>query len=274
MAGDGGDPKLVDQKPGDQRDPAAKHWGVLHSGVTLGVVALWIWWAIWPPDWGMRTFWLWGIAALTLLTVVAGSGVTGNWRGAFIDDRLKMSLSRLQLLAWTILILSAFGAIAIARVRSNPLTSLDIGVPETIWALLGISATSLLGSPLIKNSRKQAPTPSNAQKLLSDQGQSATSVEIEGQVVKNTDISQASMADLFRGEYVNNVALLDLGKIQMFFFTLVLILAYGFAVNEALQAATAPASLPDVGEGMLPLLGISHAGYLANKVVTSPAPTT
>jgi len=37
------------------------------------------------------------------------------WKGAFVDDRLRMSLSRLQMLTWTIVIVAALGTMAIAR---------------------------------------------------------------------------------------------------------------------------------------------------------------
>jgi hypothetical protein len=55
---------------------------------------------------------LWGwVIALVLLGVfaaVAGQGNTGLWRGLLIDERNKISLSRLQLTLWTIVVLSGF----------------------------------------------------------------------------------------------------------------------------------------------------------------------
>lgn len=57
----------------------------------------------------------------------------------------------------------------------------------------------------------------------------------------------------------------------MLFFTLVLIFAYSvMVVNEFVAAvgkSTGIPSLPKLDEGMVALLGISHAGYLANKGV-------
>jgi hypothetical protein len=150
---------------------------------------------------------------------------------------------------------------------------MDITVPPTVWALLGISTTSLIGSPLIKNAKKDpaaGPDPARAVALLTAMGKRPGQVKAEGQVVKNTSIDDASFADLFMGEYVETFTLLDIAKIQMFFFTVLLVLAYAISVGKTLLADPSLAALPDVGKGMLPLLGISHAGYLLSKTVTRP----
>ena len=72
------------------------------------------------------------------------------------------------------------------------------------------------------------------------------------------------------GEDVETFTMLDVAKIQMFFFTVLLVLAYAIAVGRVLRNDPGLASLPDVGAGMLPILGISHAGYLLSKAVARP----
>src|SRR5262249_8688294 len=151
--------------------------------------------------------------------------------------------------------------IAVMRMQHDAVSALDIAVPDTIWALLGISATSLIGSPLIKSSQQETQTPNAEaiQKFASAQGRSADEIAVDGKVVKNKSIQQAGLVDIFMGEYVDDFALLDLAKIQMFFFTILLVIAYGTAVGSLLRTDPLPGSLPDLGAGMLPLLGISHA---------------
>lgn len=252
--------------------PPVLHWKTWHTTAVGIVVGLFVYLSVRPPDWGLRTFWIVGMLTLFGLTMIVGRGVTGVWKGAFVDERLKMSLSRLQMFVWTILVISAFGTMAIARLYSHEIdnaSAMDIGVPETIWALLGISTTSLIGSPLIKSAKKNEP-PKDPKIKVEAQGKDTTEVTWEGQIVKNRSIDDATFADLFRGENVENFMLLDMAKIQMFFFTFLLVLAYGASVGAALQDSEL-ASLPDVGAGMLPLLGISHAGYLASKIVSTPA---
>lgn len=45
--------------------------------------------------------WLFNLILITAFIVLSGYGVTGRWRGILIDNRNKLSLSRLQLLSWT-----------------------------------------------------------------------------------------------------------------------------------------------------------------------------
>ena len=69
------------------------------------------------------------------------------------------------------------------------------------------------------------------------------------------------------GEEVGNYSHVDLGKMQMFFFTFILIAGYGSAIGAMFQGVEVVSGLPEVQEGMNVLLGISHTGYLANKTV-------
>jgi len=282
--------------------PHRLHWRPAHTVALLLITALFVWLGVWRP-WGLYTSWIAVMVALALFMLIAGHGITGVWRGAFIDSRKKMSLSRLQMFTWTVLVVSAFGSIAIARTTVDPDTALDIGVPATIWLLMGISTSSLIGSPLIKDAKQRAPDPDEAEaeatlsrqglKLKKKDGAEASKaggpesgqgaagaddpdaadgrpeVRLDGSVVSNVSPCQARWSDLFTGEEVSNVTFLDLGKVQMFFFTVLLVLAYGIAIGARLRGATLPDALPDVGDGMVTLLGISHAGYLANKAVPS-----
>jgi len=252
--------------------PPVMHWKPWHSAVVVAMTAFFVWMAVWLP-WGVYASWIVAMVALTGFTLVVGRGVTGAWKGAFVDERLRMSLSRLQMLTWSIVIVAALGTMAIARAQTDPVSAMDIAVPPTVWALLGISMTSLIGSPLIKNAKKGsavAPDLERAGALMAAMGKSPGQMQVEGQVVKNVSLDDASFADLFMGEYVDTFNLLDVAKIQMFFFTVLLVLAYAISVGKTLLTDPSLGSLPDVGEGMLPLLGISHAGYLLSKTVSKP----
>jgi hypothetical protein len=245
-------------------------WKPWHTAVVLAVTGFFVWMAVWLP-FGVYSSWIIAMLALTAFTLVVGRGLTGVWKGAFVDEQLRMSLSRLQMLTWTIVIVAALGTMAIARAQTDPVTAMDIAVPPTVWALLGISMTSLIGSPLIKNAKKSSATSETTERAAARAAAArADRIELEGQVVKNTSIDEATFADLFRGEYVDTFAMLDIAKIQMFFFTVLLVLAYAIAVGRMLRTDPSLASLPEVGDGMLPILGISHAGYLLSKAVTKP----
>lgn len=237
------------------------------------------WMAVWRP-WGLYPSWLVVVAALVGFIVIAGLGITGVWRGAFIDERNMISLSRFQMLVWTVLVLSAYGTLAVTRAAGeDPLAALDVEIPQTVWILMGISTTSLVGTPLIRNKKKDprlALEPADQEETLDSQRKGlAGSVRVEGRIVAKKSVEDASWSDLFIGEEVSDAAHLNLAKIQMFFFTMLLLITYGVAVGSMLvqsSPTTIPDALPDVGEGMLALFGISQGGYLADKAIPAAPP--
>ena len=52
--------------------------------------------------------WLGTLILLTVFTIIAGQGIMGLWGGLLIDERNKISLSRLQMILWTIVVVSGF----------------------------------------------------------------------------------------------------------------------------------------------------------------------
>lgn len=131
--------------------------------------------------------WLGILALLVLLVLVIAHGVTGRWQGTLVDGRNKMSLSRLQLALWTLLVLSGFLAAALSNIRAGQAAPLAIAIPAELWLLLGISVTSLVGSPLILN-RKHA-----------DEPRAEVARRLVGQVAVNDSPEDARWSDLFRG---------------------------------------------------------------------------
>ena len=244
-------------------------FGLLVLLAAIGLVA----WFVPQPDTPAThlTAWLLVAALLLAFIALAGQGIVGLWRGSLIDERNKMSLARLQLLLWTVVVVSGYLAAAIVRVRTGVESPLAIGVPEELWIILGISTTSLVGSPLILATKASKPAPDQAviaetRSLLVAQGAGPATLAEQGQVLTNTEPKASRWADMFRGDEVGNGAHLDLGKIQLFFFTLILVFAYLVAMGNLFESAAFD-RFPELDASMLALLGISHAGYLANKAV-------
>ena len=140
-------------------------------------IALWILWLVLILAWGavisgllaftvtnVGPVALWALAALILLILLALAGreVNGLWAGVLIDSRNKISLSRLQITLWTVMVLSAFLTMALPRVvamtgKGATLTqqqALDISFPEQLILAMGISAVSFAGSNLIQSNKK------------------------------------------------------------------------------------------------------------------------
>lgn len=303
--------------------------------VAVGVVVAFTFQTFVPP----ALTWAVLLALFALLVLLVSRAYTRRWLGLIIDDRNKYSLSRLQMVLWTVIVLSAFLAAVLANVQlqimvyingavepprvlyfpvgarvvdaltviglvdpnytegegylastevdlsqinladtlrdgqqiyvprageplpqvlpdenpetlrtaAQPTTPLSVQIPSEVWLLLGISTTSLVASPLIKSQKSNT-------------------------IQKNEVRAEARLADLFTGEEDSNYMQLDLAKVQMLFFTLIVIGAYAVAVASMFNAATLSAitSLPALDGGVIALLGVSHAGYLTNKAVPKP----
>jgi hypothetical protein len=108
------------------------------------------------PSTSMTALWIVFMALMGITIVLIGHGITGQLDGFLIDPRNKMSLSRLQLVLWTIVILPAFLAAAVFNFGAGAEDPLNITVPPEVWGLLGISAGSLVGSGIIKSGRVDA----------------------------------------------------------------------------------------------------------------------
>lgn len=218
--------------------------------------------------------WWIALAGMTIFVLVCGHGITRRWLGALIDERNVMSLSRFQMAAWTVVVLSAFLTAVLWNVLDpNNHDPLNVAVSQELWILMGISTTSLVASPLILSGKaERVPDASEAAttfELLAQQGDDKAKVATKGQLVVNTDLSQARFSDMFTGEEAGNAAHLDLTRLQMFFFTLVTLASYAIAVGYCFQQLPhGPITqLPPLNSSMLVLIAISHAGYLAAKSV-------
>jgi len=207
--------------------------------------------------------------------VVIGLGTTGLWRGLLIDSRNRMSLSRLQLLLWTVLVLSAFLTVAMFNIREDPMADpLNIEVPAQVWGLLGISTTFFVTAATIKSQKKNLEVTKEAKDkttaALEKVGENSNKLaDPQGALVAYEQPENASVSDLFKGDEVISAAYFDLGKVQVFLFTLIVVFAYAAEVGAMLYSMRIISALPELSTGIVALLGISHAGYLTAKAVPS-----
>jgi len=237
-------------------------WRRWHTGalvvlvVAIGAVGFVV------PAESRRLGWFLTMALMVAFLVILGLGFKGRWEGALIDDRNMMSLSRFQIIAWTVLTLSAFLTAALGNLVAGLPDPLAVAIPEDLWWLMGISTTSLVASPLLKATKKS--------KEADDDETTRANLprdRVEGLLVLNTDPGQAHFSDMFRGEEIANSTVLDVAKVQMFYFTVILVIAYGASLATAMGVFPIT-ELPDMSGGMVALLGISHAGYLTGKSTT------
>jgi|SRR5687767_3219324 len=221
--------------------------------------------------------WLVVLGIMMISFLWLGHYVTGRPLGILVNERNVMSLSRFQMVIWTLLILSAYLSMVMYRIRTDVPDALAVPMDWHLWALMGISAASLVGSPLLlsnKTSKKAHPTA--VRKAAKETGEDENDVEDnrQGLLYVNPDLESASFKDLFQGDEIKNTSRIDLPKLQMFFFTVVIAIGYSMDLFAKLSGPVIIEQFPPFSEGVLALLGISHAGYLSAKGIdhTEQAP--
>lgn len=258
-------------------------WKTWHTiGLAALVAAILLGTRLLADDQHLMAGWYFTMVALVLFLFICGQGITGRPLGALIDERNVMSLARFQMAAWTVLILSAFLTAALSNIALDAEKALAIRVPQELWVLMGISTTSLVGSPLILSTKAtQGADPGETMQtlqLLEQQGDPLGTVGTKGQLVTNDSPARARLSDMFTGEEVSNAAHLDLARLQMFFFTLVALAAYAAMLAHSFGQMTGKlvTELPALDQSMVALIAISHAGYLVGKAVphSKPGPVT
>jgi hypothetical protein len=197
------------------------------------------------------------LGVLGLLTVelnIIGWLVNDRPVGAFVDTRNRISLSKLQAGAWTVVVLAALSTVAVynllGRGADAGTTDLDIAIPGELLLAMGISATSMVAAPALL-SLKAA----------------------NGVLDTNDTAHEASWGDLVTGDETGNAESPDLGKIQQLLITVLLLGCYAGYVFIKLSSREAPIhALPVLDKTFVWLLGLSHASYLAYKATPHTPP--
>jgi hypothetical protein len=253
--------KAVPEHPAPTPRSASKAEVVIVVTVALGLI-------VWSGFVAARAITMWFVILFSFSIFLAflGRWICGRAGGILVGERNLMSLSRFQMVAWTVLILSAYLAMALYRLRSGVKDPLTIAMDWHLWALMGISTTSMIGSPLLLGNKAQKEIdPDAINKAEKQLKETLDSTNLVGTLYANKSMQDASFSDIFQGDEVGNTSFIDVAKVQMFFFTMVTLVGYGAAVFHLLRG-TDHSAMPAVSEGMIALLGISHAGYLASKV--------
>src|SRR5256885_1691452 len=211
--------------------------GVVTAAILIFFVVLMV-----PAAWYLRPGWNFVVLMVLMLLfmITLGIGISGRPAGILINERNIMSLSRFQLVMWTVILLSAYLTIALERLRAKPTITdaLAIALDERLWALLGISTASLVGTPLLQSTKKaQTPDPQEVTKTeaaLNAKGDPMPAAKItanaQGVLFANPSIQDAHFSDMFEGDEVGNTAYVDVAKVQMFFFTVIAALSYGMTL--------------------------------------------
>ncbi len=221
--------------------------------------------------------WVICLGGILSLFVQAGLEIKGRVLGVLIDERNRFSLSRLQMTLWTILVLATLYVVFVTNiVRGATVTdALNVNLDWNLIVLMGISVTSYISSPIAlsrkTNNIADAAQVASASDQLTNQQNLAARPDANGTVLIKQDPQDARMADFIRGEDVGNATLVDISRTQMLIITVIVVVAYGFAIcNELALGPGTLAKLPDLHQTLLGLILVSHASYIGGKLT----PTT
>lgn len=200
------------------------------------------------------TFWAWLVSALVIVllaVVVPGSLGAQN---VLRDARGRYSLSRLQMMMWTVVLLSLVSGMAFGRFAAGQVDVAGFTIPGQVLTLLSIAIGSAVVAAAIKVVKSTTRPDSVAAYPRGREG---------GPLWEMLTVEEGASA----GKSI------DLAKFQNFLITILLLLAYVAQAVAALRAVDNPAGiggLPAFSDTLLVLLAVSHAGYLLSKI---PSPT-
>jgi hypothetical protein len=214
--------------------------GLLSAGKTEAVPWMLVPWAV------TIAMMIWCFGIIGGLASMGRLWSRPDWRGVLIDQRNRISLSRLQLVAWSLLVISAAvseGVINAIWGKSQPL---NLNIPAELWILLGLSTASFVAAPLV----------------LANKGQ---------QLFTKADDSQPAWRDIFYGDDNANADQVDFSKVQQFFFTVVLIVAYGVGIGHQLSTIAPSGDVnlqfPPLDPGFIGLMAVSQIAYISYKAL-------
>ncbi len=254
-------------------------WGgvTLLGVVLLGACSAWIAAESNIPS-GTRTIlhWQWGavLASLLIVSVIAGHLANDRWIGVLIDERNRISLGRLQWMAWFLVLFSAYFTGAVWDIAFGDLPAVE----TNLFGLIGITTGSAVVANAVVEGKKadQSPTPNAVAPAAAPGAPAPAAAAVptdlrSGKVDINTSPMDASFADLYLGEDVTNRQSVDASRLQKFIITILLITVY----LEMLWSAFVDASqtyhafsMPIVGTNFLGMMGVRSRRLPGRQGVT------
>lgn len=199
---------------------------------------------------GIFLSWLVAAAALLAVAMVLGAVTQKTVLGILIDSRGRYSLTQLQLVLWSVILLSLIAGVAMGRLFGGAAgAALELDIPRQLLLVMGISLGSTATAVTIKAAKD------------------ATSGE---RIAASGPGDPPRLRQIFlqeEGAYADKVV--DVAKYQNFWITLIVVVSYvALAISEIAKLGSAPEmrALPGFSDSVLILLGISHAGYVAGKI--------
>lgn len=233
-------------------------------GFALGLVFLFAVFMAAPKFMVAEGAYLASVLSLGAMLVLIGMVVVGRPLGILVNERNLMSLTRFQTVLWTVLIAASFSTLLLGAIYKgqDPKALIDEAMRPDLLALMGISYASAVTATAMQAGKQAKDAAADAvKKSKTINGPAAD--EPDGVLYRNVDMKHAAITDMFEGDEVADAHLVDMAKVQMFFFTIV---SAAYFISRMWKAPVTV--VPELPANLIALMGISHAGYLGSKAVT------
>jgi membrane-bound metal-dependent hydrolase YbcI (DUF457 family) len=249
----------------------------MHNFAFVLLIAAALWFSYYSAH--PQVAWLVSMACVGAICIVLGLWIMKMPLGILISNQNLMSLSRLQLVMWTLIIFSGYLVILMQRILHHVYNPLEISIDNNLWAVLGISTASFVATPLVLGQKAQSNASAQAVTaagLALNEDPAQIQSNAQGTLYVNPSPQDASITDMFQGDEIGNTAYVDISKVQMFLLTIFVVAAYGndlyhllagFDVSAVRGDFAALDRLPVLSSSEVKLVGLSHAGYLGFKAV-------
>lgn len=224
-----------------------------------------------------------GLCHVAFGLFVAAIGMTkhGDPLEIIAAGRNRYSLSRLQMLLWTWIVVATVVAAVICRAwgldgLTGATDPLAIGIDPELVDAMGIGLFTGAAAPALLSLKAGGDgEPIDERSVSRRMGEP---VCLSGTIVARPSTSRCRITDLVSGDEAANAATIDLSKVQQ------LIISAGIVLVYLLSAFTFFGSagfvpqhggllqLPGLSPDLVKLLLVSHAGYLGYKAVPKAMP--
>jgi len=169
--------------------------------------------------------WLGCILFFLWFLLVIGNSVKQRLLGVLLNERNRYSLSRLQMLLWSLLILPSLYVILLNNVYFKSPGEAAFTFNWQLLVLMGMSVTSVVSTPLILSRKSDTISAPTAGEAAAGAGASA------GALDANLNPQEANLTELIMGEEVSNLKTIDIGRIQMLMMSMIVVVIYGCMIG-------------------------------------------
>ena len=199
-----------------------------------------------PSGWPLLPWLLTAVLMVLCFAIIGWLPPVVDWRGVLIDQRNRISLSRLQLVVWSLLVISAITTEGVLNAVWGRAAPLALDVPKELWILLGLSTASFVAAPMVLAPKADANT------------------------LSTKPLYQHAWRDIFYGDDTGNADQVDFSKVQQFFFTIVLVIVYAVGLGS-IMTSTIPSSgtlkFPHLDPSFIGIMAVSQVAYIAYKAM-------